>query len=71
MVQAHRLLPAHRSMYSVDGEAPKIILVLDNAPYRHKVQPNAVNVNSLNKLKPSAKQVAAGDTRTLKTIVEQ
>lgn len=61
-----RLLPSFRKMYWTDTHKPKMILVLDNAPYHHKGKEGCIDIAGLNKFRPS--QIAAGDERTLLSV---
>jgi len=63
-----RLLPSFRKMYWTGTHKPKMILVLDNAPYHHKGKEGCIAIAGLNKFRPSEKQIAAGDDRTLLSV---
>ena len=64
----NRLTPAFKKIYWTAEKKQTLILVLDNAPYHHKDQAGCINVNTLNKFKPSPAQRTSGDCRTLRSV---
>jgi transposase len=58
-------------MYWKDESKPKMILVLDNAPYHHKEKEGGVNINALNKFRPSKAQTEKNNEDTLISVAKK
>jgi transposase len=58
-------------MYWINGSGPKMILVLDNAPYHHKEKTGGVNINALNKFRPSQAQKDKNNEDTLISVAKR